>query len=264
MMETAYPAVSATRRPMPRRMFRQSSREDLGDRVLDDLAAGLDLFEDRGLGDLGADDDADDDQQDGQQERHPPGPGAGEVDGDQEDQVGQQQADGEAGLDDAGVLALGLPGCVFVGHQDRAAPFGAVGQALHDADHDEQDAGPDTDALVGGQAADEEGGEPHQEQAGHQNGFAAELVTEVPADDAAERADQEPDAQGAEGQQGGGQRVLAGEEVGPEVQGGGGAVADEVVGLDGGPDTGTDGDLPGVACSLGLALQGMRVRDAHR
>ena len=72
------------------------------------------------------------------------------MDGDQEDQVGQQQADGEAGLDDAGVLAFGFPGGVFVGHQDRAAPFGAVGQALDDADDDEQDAGPDADGLVGG------------------------------------------------------------------------------------------------------------------
>ena len=120
--------------------------DDLGDGVLDDLAAGLDLFEDRGLGDLGADDQADDDQDDGQQERDPPGPGAGQVDRDQEHQVGQQQPDREPGLHDAGVFALVAPGGVFVGHQDRAAPFGAVGQALDDADENEQDAGPDTDA----------------------------------------------------------------------------------------------------------------------
>ena len=141
--------------------------------------------------------DADDDQDDGQQERHPPGPGTGQVDADQEHQVGQQQPDREAGLDDAGVLALGFPGGVFVGHQDRAAPFGAVGQALDDADEDEQDAGPDADGLVGGQQADEEGGQAHQDQAGDENRFAADLVTEVPADDAAERADQEPDTQRA-------------------------------------------------------------------
>ena len=85
----------------------------------------------------------------------------------------------------------------------------------------------------------------HQHQAGDENRFAAELVTEVSADDAAEGADQEPDAEGGEGQQGAGQRVAGGEEVGAEVQGRGGAVADEVVGLDGGPDSGTDGDLPG-------------------
>src|SRR6185436_424615 len=190
--------------------------------------------------------------------------GAGEVDADQEDQVGEQQADGEPGLDDAGVFALGLPGGVFVGHQDGAAPFCAVGQALDDADDDEQDAGPDADRLVGGQAADEEGRDAHDEQAGDENWFAAEFVTEVAADDAAEGADQEADAQGGEGQQGGGKRVGAGEEVGAEVQGGGGAVADEVVGLDGGPDARADGDLPGVACSLGFAFEGVRVRGAHR
>ena len=50
-------------------------------------------------------------------------------------------------MDDAGVFALGAPGGVFVGHQDGAAPFGAVGQALSDADQDEQDASPDADGL---------------------------------------------------------------------------------------------------------------------
>jgi hypothetical protein len=132
-------------------------------------------------------------------------------------------------------LPLVFPGCVFVGHQDGAAPFGAVGQALDDADDDEQDSGPDADGLVGGQAADEEGGDAHHEQAGDQDGFAAEFVAEVAADDPAQRADEESDDEGGEGQQGGGQRVGAGEEVRPEVQGGGGAVADEVVGLDGDP-----------------------------
>ena len=120
------------RRPMPRRMFRQSSLRTWVIGFLTISPRALTFFEHRRLGHLGADDHADDDQQDGQQERHPPGPGAGQVDADQEDQVGQQQADREAGLDDAGVLALLLPGRVFVGHQDRAAPFGAVGQALDD------------------------------------------------------------------------------------------------------------------------------------
>ena len=88
----------------------------------------------------------------------------------------------EAGLHDAGVLALASPGGVFVGHQDRAAPFGAVGQALDDADDDQQDAGPDADALVGGQQADAERGQAHQDQAGDENRFAADLVAQVPAD----------------------------------------------------------------------------------
>ena len=121
--------------------------DDLGDRVLDDLAPGLDVLEPGRLGHLGPDDHADDDQQDADQERQPPGPGAGQVHADQEDQVGQQQADREAGLHDAGVLALLCPWGVFVGHQDRPAPLGAVGQALDDADDDQQDAGPDADAL---------------------------------------------------------------------------------------------------------------------
>ena len=230
--------------------------QDLGDRVLDDLAAGLDLFEHRGLGHLGADDQADDDQHDGQQERHPPGPGAGQVHGDQEDQVGQQQADREAGLHDAGVLALGAPGGVFVGHQDGAAPFGAVGQALHDADQDQQDAGPDAHALVGREQADAERGDTHQHQAGDQNRFAADLVAQIAADHAAERADREADAQGGEGQQGAGQRITGGKEVVAEVQRRRGAVADEVVGLDGGPDARADGHLPGAGGGVRRCLPG--------
>ena len=114
------------------------------------------------------------------------------------------------------------------------------------ADDDQQDAGPDADALVGGQQADEERGHAHQDEPEDQYRFAADLVAEVAADDAAERADREPDAEGGEGQQGAGQRVGGGEEVGAEVQGRGGAVADEVVGLDGGPDAGADGHLLGV------------------
>ena len=100
----------------------------------------------------------------------------------------------------------------------------------------------------------------HQHQAGDENRFAADLVAEVPADDAAEGADQEADTEGGEGQQGPGERVTGGEEVGAEVQGRGGAVADEVVGLDGGPDSGTDGHLPGTGGAVGVALQRVRVR----
>ena len=36
--------------------------------------------------------------------------------------------------------------------------------------------------CVGGQQADAEGGQAHQHQAGDENGFAADLVAQVPAD----------------------------------------------------------------------------------
>ena len=81
--------------------------DDLHDGGLHDGAAVLDLVEDRGLGNLGADDQAHDHQHDAGQERDAPGQFAAEVDAAQEGQVGQQQANREAGLDDAGVLALG-------------------------------------------------------------------------------------------------------------------------------------------------------------
>ncbi|MFN8199523.1 MAG: hypothetical protein U0R72_14525 [Nakamurella multipartita] len=104
VMATAWPAVSYAQADAAQDVA-PVVPQDLGDRVLDDLAAGRrSLFRDRGLGHLGADDQADDGQDDGQQERHAPGPGTGQVNRDQEDQVGQQQTDREAGLDDAGVL----------------------------------------------------------------------------------------------------------------------------------------------------------------
>jgi len=68
----------------------------------------------------------------------------------------------------------------------------------------------------------------------------------VPADDPAQRAGGEPDTEGGERGQGAGQRAGTREERMPEVQGGGGAEPDEVVGLDDRADPGADGNLSGV------------------
>ncbi len=68
----------------------------------------------------------------------------------------------------------------------------------------------------------------------------------MPADDPAQRAGGEPDPEGGERGQGAGQRAGTREESMPEVQGGGGAEPDEVVGLDDRADAGADGNLSGV------------------
>ena len=216
--------------------------QDLLDGRLDDVAAVLDLVEDGGFGDLGADDQSDDDQHDAGQEGNAPGEFAAELDAEEEHEVGQQQPDREAGLDHAGVLSLRFPGCVFVAHEDGAAPLRAEGQALDDADKHQQSRSQQTHLGVGGEQADDESGDAHEDQGGHQDRLAADLVPEVPADDAADRARRESDTQGGEGSQGSGHRIAGGEEGRTEVQGSRCAEADEVIGFDDGADAGADRD----------------------
>ncbi len=73
-------------------------------------------------------------------------------------------------------LPLDFHGCVFVAHEDGAAPFRAEGQALDDADEHQQSRGQQTDLAVGGEQADHESGDAHEDQGGHQDGLAADLV----------------------------------------------------------------------------------------
>ena len=86
------------------------------------------------------------------------------------------------------------------GHQGGAAPFTAGGEALDDAEEDQQDRGPDADLRVGGQHADQGRGGTHHDQGEDQHGLAAEAVAQVAGDDRAERAEQEADADQGEGE----------------------------------------------------------------
>ena len=74
----------------------------------------------------------------------------------------------------------------------------------------------------------------------------------LPADDPTQRAGGEPDTQRGERRQGAGQRAGTREERVAEVQRGGGAESDEVIGLDHGPNAGADRDLP---CVLGAVYR---------
>ena len=122
---------------------------------------------------------------------------------------------------------------VFQRHQRGAAPFAADGEALDQPQHDQQDRGEDADGLVGGEQADREAGRAHDAHGQHEHGFAADPVTEVAEDDPAERADDVADGQGGERGDRRDHRGEVGEEQLPEHQGGGGAVEQEVVELDG-------------------------------
>nr|WP_181308237.1 hypothetical protein [Nonomuraea fuscirosea] len=63
-------------------------------------------------------------------------------------------------------------------------------------------------------------------------------------EDAAERPDHEPHAERGEGDDGAGGRVGLSEEQAVEDEGGGGAVDEEVVPLQGGTDEGAQDDAP--------------------
>src|SRR5215210_3497977 len=65
----------------------------------------------------------------------------------------------------------------------------------------EQDRCGRTDRVSGGQHADDEGGRPHHQEAGHERGLAADLVAEVTEHHAAERSRDEARPEGAERQQ---------------------------------------------------------------
>ncbi len=135
-------------------------------------------------------------------------------------------------------------------HQHRAAPFAADREALDDAKDDQSNGRPYADAVVARHDPDQDGCEAHHHEAPHQQFLAADAVAEMAEDDAAERPRDEADGVGGEGEQGADQRVERGEEQLVEDEGGGGAVEEEVVPLDGGADQAGEDDAAKTARSL--------------
>jgi hypothetical protein len=121
---------------------------------------------------------------------------------------------------------------VLGGHQHRAAPLAADGDALHHAQEHQQDRCPHADLGVGRQHADQGAAHTHQDHAQHEHLLAADPVTEVAEHDAAERAGEVPGGQGAEAGNGGDQRIEVGEEDLAEHHRRGRGVQQEVVVLD--------------------------------
>ena len=80
---------------------------------------------------------------------------------------------------------------VLGGHQHRAAPLAADGEALQQPADQQQDRGGDADGGVRRQQADREGAEAHHQQRDDEHLLAADPVTEVAEDHAAERAGDE-------------------------------------------------------------------------
>src|SRR3546814_10998981 len=74
------------------------------------------------------------------------------------------------------------------------------------------DRGPDTDLGVGGKQSDEDSGDAHQDEAEHQQLLAADAVAEMAEHDPADRARDEAQRIGGEGEQGADQRLELGKE----------------------------------------------------
>ena len=193
---------------VPRISGRQLVLKTRRERQLGHLVGFEHLGEGRRFDQLEADIEADDDHHGAEQERHAPAPGheggrVKDVAGHQEDHVGDDEADGRAQLRERAVDGALVRGGVLGGQQGRAAPFAAEGKALGEAHDHQQGRGPECPARNegGGQAADQEGGNAHGQQRGHQGALAAELVTEVAKDDRPQRPGDESDAEDCEGAQ---------------------------------------------------------------
>jgi hypothetical protein len=101
-------------------------------------------------------------------------------------------------LREAAEEAAPLAAGVLRGHEHRAAPLAADGEALHEAQHDHEDRRPHADRGVAGHQAHRERRETHHRQRDDQRGLAPEAVAEMTEHEAADRSRDEPDREGGE------------------------------------------------------------------
>ncbi len=160
------------------------------------LHLGLRLGEHRGLLDGEAHPHADGHEHGAQQERDPPAPGEERgvgLDGREHPQHagGEQVAHRDAGLRPGRPEAAPAVAAVLGDHQHRAAPLAADGEALEQPAEDEEQRGREADRGVRRQQADGERAEAHHQQRDDQHLLAADPVTEVAEDHAADGAGDE-------------------------------------------------------------------------
>ena len=88
----------------------------------------------------------------------------------------------------------------MLGHVRRGAGvLAAEGNALHDAEEDEQQRRADPKDRVAGQEADRRRGRAHHQQRDEERRLASDGVAESAEHERAERADRQPDGVGGEG-----------------------------------------------------------------
>ncbi|KCB28921.1 hypothetical protein L543_3218 [Bordetella hinzii L60] len=216
--------------------------EGLLDRIARQAVLLLHAGEDGRLMQLRADIDRDGQHHDGQQKGHAPTPLAEVVRahaglGGDDDQQRENQAGRRRDLDPAGEQAA-APGLAMLGDIDhRAAVFAAHGQALDDAQRQQQDPRQVAGAFIAGQAADQDGRAPHHDHGDQKGVLAAQAVAEIAEQHRPQRPDDKAHRQRAQcGQQGDGGIVLRKKHLAHED--GQRAIDEKVVPLEQRPDRG--------------------------
>src|SRR6478752_220555 len=160
----------------------------------------------------------------GDEERDAPAPGL-HLGGVQE---GVEQGDESGGTDVAGQGAefeeaaeetAALVRGVLGDEGGRAAVLTACGEALEHPEEDQQDRGPDADRVVGGDQADREGPDRHEDHGEGEDLLAADLVPHGAEEHAAEGPDEECHREGRERREELGGVVPGGEEDVPDGDG---------------------------------------------
>jgi len=224
--------------------------EQLHQRHFDWRFFGHGIGEHRGLVQFEARIQANHHQRSAEDERDTPAPAAellvAQAHGqDQEQAVGRQEADRRAQLREHAEPGTFAFRCVLGRQQGCAAPFPAQAKALAETQHTQQDGGPGADAVIPRQQADQRGAHAHQQQRGHQCGFASDTVSKVAEQRRTQRAGDESDTEGQERCQhlrgAGGLR----EEHRANHQCSGSGIDIEVVELDGGADDARRGNPRG-------------------
>ena len=164
---------------------------------------------------------------------------------DEEDAAGHQEADGCTELGEHAVEGAFAGGSVFNGQQHGAAPLTAQANALAEAAEGESERGEEAEGAVAGKAADEERGGAHGAESEDEGALAADAVSIVAEEGAADGAGDEGDAEGGQGGEDGGGAIACGEEEAREDEDGGSGVDVKVEELDGGADEGGEEYLAG-------------------
>ena len=200
------------------------------------------LLEDRCLAHALTDDKAHDDEDRREEERDAPAPGdhGGLVEVGLKQQVhtvGAEEADGRAQVGEGAVEGALVGRRVLRGDQRGAGPLAGKAEALASTAEAEQHDGQRAEDVKAREQADDEGRDAHGHEGDDQRLLAAQLVAEVTEQQRAERAGQERDGEGDEGEQRGEEGILlghVGEEDHSEVARRGDRIAVVVVELDGG------------------------------
>jgi hypothetical protein len=166
--------------------------EALAQRRQRGLATRLEGLEERRLGERDADVERHRHEDEREQERDAPAPrlevGVGHQALDRQDHAeGDEEAERGRDLDEARVVAAAGVGHVLGDVHRRAAVLAAEGQALEEAEHEEDRRREDADRRIRRQHADEERRQAHDGERDEERVLASDQIADAPEDDGPER-----------------------------------------------------------------------------